>query len=384
MLNIALGMIVKNLDKEEEVLRFIDNAEKFGHKLDCVIVAYNQRVDARAANCINDRIPLFAVDINNPEYCAEQFRRRGISFDATQILLKCPVESCFNLVPYGYNRNMVVIEAMLRGIDILFFVDNDVYPVTLVPTPDSHTKQEIDFFGAHLDQLKSGSLITTGEYSGYNILPPASFPGMDDLLHGLQKSDMLEYWQDSMNHKTLTVQSDDRTPIPCTKILGGNTAFSLSAFSTLPPFFSTSYMRDGELFLGRGEDTVLGLGIAVSGTTCTDIKLYPLHDTYKTYPQVPDLKSDTKAQERFYYACTGWVGRNPFYNYLRGNDVKSIREFQREELERGLRALAEYTSYAKYNTVIENFEISWDSLGRYIAEYDMLLGAWKEFLKGVL
>ena len=289
-------MIVKNLDNEEEVLRFIDNAEKYGHKLDCVIIAYNQRFDTRAANCISERIPLFAININNPDYCSEEFRRRGVSLNATQTLLKCPVETGYGLVPYGYNRNIVVIEAMLRGVDILFFVDNDVYPVTLAPTPSGHVKQEIDFFGAHFEQLKSGSLITTGEYSGYNILPPASFPGMDDLLHGLQKSDMFEYWQDSGNHRTLTLQSEDRKPISCTKILGGNTAFTLSAFSTLPPFFSTSYMRDGELFLGRGEDTVLGLGIAVSGTTCTDIKLYPLHDTYKTYPEEPDLKDDVSAQ----------------------------------------------------------------------------------------
>ena len=382
LLKTALGMIIRSLDKEEEVLRFIDNAEKYGHKLDCVVVAYNHTLDPRVASAINDRIPLFAIDTGKPDYCSEQFRRRGMSYAAARALLQRPVDPRFGLVPYGFNRNMVIIEAILRGIELLFFVDNDVYPMTLKPAPGGHAAEDIDFFGGHLEHLRSGSQITTGEYSGYNILPPVSFPGMDYLLHGLQKSDMLEYWQDCANHRCLTMQSDDRATQLCTKILGGNTAFTLSAFFDLPPFFSTSYIHDGELYLARGEDTVLGLGIAVSGTVCTDVKLFPLHDTYKNYPEEPDLVGDPMTQERFYYACTGWVGRNPFYNYLRGNDVKSIREFQRDQLERGIPALVESTSNQRFANVLKAFDTSWDSLGRYISEYDVLLSAWKEFMRG--
>lgn len=381
-MKIALGMIVKSIDSDAELLRFIKNASLYGHKLDCVIAGYALEVDPCVVKRLSREIPFHPVDIRNPEYCLEQFRRRGITENAAKTLLECPVKSNRGVVPYGFNRTVVTIEAILRGVDILFFVDSDVYPSVLKETSDGLAIEDTDFFGAHLEHLNAGSQITTGEYSGYNILPPASFDGMEDLLSGLQKTDMLQYWQNSETHRSLATQPEKREPKPCTKILGGNTAVKLSAFSVLPPFFSSHYTVGEELFLCRGEDTVLGLGIEKTGTVCTDIDLNPMHDTYRNYPAQPDLRNDPATQERFYFACTGWVGRNPFLNYVNGADLQSVREFQRERLTRGLRALAEYTSNPGYNGVLNNFEVSWDNLGRYISEYERILDAWDEFKEG--
>jgi len=380
-MKIALGMIVKSLDSDAEILRFLDNAEKYGHKLECVITAYALKLDPRVENNINKRIPFYPVNINDPRYCLEEFRRRGISETTTKTLLKCPVDTSRGVVPYGFNRMIVTIEAILRGADILFFVDSDVVPSVLKKTKDGLAIEDVDFFGAHLEHIKAGAQVTTGEYSGYNILPPATFEGMEDLLKGLQKADMNRYWQNSGDHRCLALQPDEITPKPCTKILGGNTAIKTTSFSTLPPFFSSHYMLDGEMYLCRGEDTVLGLEIGRSGMICTDIGLNPLHDTYSTYPAEPDLRGDPVVQGRFYYACTGWVGRNPFLNYLHDKDLKSVRESQRDSLERGLGALSAYASYPRYKTVIRNFDESWDNLGRYINEYEQVLEAWEEFRK---
>ena len=380
-MKIALGMIVKSLDSDAEILRFLDNAEKYGHKLECVITAYALKLDPRVENNINKRIPFYPVNINDPRYCLEEFRRRGISETTTKTLLNCPVDTSRGVVPYGFNRMIVTIEAILRGADILFFVDSDVVPSVLKKTKDGLAIEDVDFFGAHLEHIKAGAQVTTGEYSGYNILPPATFEGMEDLLKGLQKADMNRYWQNSGDHRCLALQPDEITPKPCTKILGGNTAIKTTSFSTLPPFFSSHYMLDGEMYLCRGEDTVLGLEIGRSGMICTDIGLNPLHDTYSTYPAEPDLRGDPVVQGRFYYACTGWVGRNPFLNYLHDKDLKSVRESQRDSLERGLGALSAYASYPRYKTVIRNFDESWDNLGRYINEYEQVLEAWEEFRK---
>ena len=380
-MKIALGMIARSLSTDEEVMRFIKNAEKHSHKIDLVIVGYSQHINPVAADNINRKVPLFAIDVRYPYICIEQFRRRGISAASAKTLLQCPVDISYGLVPYGYDRTIVTIEAILQGADILFFVDNDVFPAALKMTPGGLSVEEIDFFGAHLEHLEKGSSVTTGEYSGFNILPQASFDGMDDLLKGLQKSDVLEYWKNSAAHRCLVVKPPEHKPSPCTKILGGNVAITLSAFSGLPPFFSSSYIVDDELFLGRGEDTVLGFSIAERGIACTDIGLYPLHDTYKDYPSEPDLLGNPRTQERLYYACTGWVGRNPLYSYLRGDDVQSIREYQREHLERGLRALAEYTLNPRYYRVLKNFDVSWDSLGRYVDEYSRVIEAWEEFIQ---
>ena len=378
-MKIALGMIIRSLNSDVELLRFVENAEKYGHKLDCAVVAYTQRLDPNVAESINKRIPLFTVDVNNPSYCAEQLRLRGLSENAARTLLDCPVDTSSGMVPYGYNRTLVLMEAILRGVDTLFFVDSDVFPSVLRKTPDGLTTEETDFFGAHLGFLNTGSQVTTCEYSGYNILPPASFDGMEDLLAGLQKSDMLEYWQNSFSHRSLITQPGEPNIGPCFKILGGNVAMKLSVFSVLPPFFSTHYTVGSELFLSRGEDTILGAGIANDGIICTETGVFPLHDTYKNYPSEPDLRGDPATQERFYCACTGWVGRNPFLNYIKGSDTQSVRAFQRERLERGLSALAEYTSNPRFKSVMTNFDMSWDSLGRYISDYKNIFKAWEEF-----
>ena len=382
-MKIALGMIIRSLDSEMELMGFIDNAEKYGHKIDCVIVAYTHQHDPKVEYSIREKVPFYAVDIKNPYYCREQMRRHGISDSAAKTLLECPVDVKGGLVPYGYNRNIVVMEAILRGMDTLFFVDSDIYPKVLKRTQEGLILEEVDFFGAHLEYLNSGSEVTTAEYSGYNILPPASFDGMDNLLAGVQKYEMLEYWQTSETHRSLVTQPDEIIVKPCKKILGGNMAIKLSAFAKLPPFFSSFYTHEGELFLCRGEDTTLGLEIGNSGVVCTDIGLNPLHDTYKDYPAEPNLRGDPAAQNRFYYACTGWVGRNPLLNHILGNDIVATREYQRECLENGLRALAGYTANPRFYGVLRNFDVSWDSLGRYINELERVSEAWENFKEGV-
>ena len=380
----ALGMIIRSLDSETELIGFVENAEKYGHKLDCVIVAYTHQNDPQVEEKISKKIPFYAVDIKNPEFSKEQMRKRGIPERAIKTLTECPIDTTAGLVPYGFNRTIVVMEAILREIDTLFFVDSDVYSKVLKRTNDgSVVEKEVDFFGAHFKHLNTGSDATTGEYSGYNILPPASFEGMEELLAGVQKSGMLEYWKTSETHRCLVVQTDEIEAKPCKKILGGNMAIKLSTFAKLPPFFSSHYVVDEELFLCRGEDTVLGLEIAKGGIKCIDIGINPLHDTYKEYPKEPDLRGDKSVQERFYYACTGWVGRNPFFNHILGNDIKATREFQQAQLEIGLKALASYTANPRFLVVLKNFEVSWNSLDRYIGEFEQVTKAWQSFMKGI-
>lgn len=382
-MKVALGIIIRSLESEVELMNFVENAKKFNHKIDCVIVAYTFRINPIAVSKLSEKIPLVAININDLNFSKQQFRRLGISSKTTKTLLQCPIDTSKGLVPYGFNRNTIVIEAILREIDVLFFVDYDVYPVLLMQSAQGNILEETDFFGAHLKYLKSGSKVTTGEYSGYNILPPAVFEGMDDVLVGVQKSEMLDYWKHSDEHRCLMFQRANRVAVPCAKILGGNCAITLSAFSVLPPFFSSFHTVDGNVFLNRGEDTVFGLGIKKGKVVCTDIGLNPLHDTYKTFPNEPDIVNDNAVQERFYYACTGWVGRNPSLNYILGNDLKTTREYQREKLLLGLEELAKYTSNPKFKTIINNFDDSWNSLNRYIAEYEQMMEAWSEFTKKV-
>lgn len=382
-MKIALGMIVRGFTSPTRLMGFIGNAEKYGHKLDCVIVAHSRPHDAQVESKIREILPLHTINIRYPEYCIEELGKRGVSEKAALTLLKCPIDTERGLVPYGHNRTLVVMEAILRGADVLIFVDSDVISYVLTKTPEGPVLKEIDFFGSHLEHLENGADVTTGEYSGYNILPPASFNGMGDLLYGVKKGDMFDYWHNSSEHRSLVYQPEKTVAKPCKKILGGNLAIRLSAFNKLPPFFSSFYTSSDEVFLCRGEDTVLGFEIASLGTKCIDIGVYPLHDTYDDYPAEPDLQNDRRVQERFFYACTGWVGRNPFFNHILGKDPKSTREFQREHLAKGIPELVKYTSNPMFNRVQECFDDSWNSLDKYVGEFNSVIEAWDEFKRAV-
>ncbi|MCL2080182.1 MAG: hypothetical protein FWH17_10185 [Oscillospiraceae bacterium] len=379
-MKIALGMIVRHLDTETKLTSFIDNADKYGHTLHPVIVGHTRVHDAAIERKIREKATFYAININNPDYCISQMKKLGLSESAILTLTKCPVDTTTaGLVPYGHNRMIVVMEAILREADVLVFADSDVIPSVLKLTPEGAKIEEVDFFGAHLRHLREGADVTTSDYSGYNILPPASFDGMDDFLIGVQKEEMIDYWQNSSSHRSIVYQPDDTQPRSCKKILGGNLAIRLSALAKLPPFFSSHYTMDGELFLCRGEDTVLGSEFAALGTSCTDIGVYPLHDTYDHYPAEPNLQKDEKVQNRFYYACAGWVGRNPFFNYILGNDLNKTRQYQREHLKRGLSALSEYTSNPRFNKILQCFDVSWNSADRYISEFNKVNEAWESF-----
>ena len=98
--------------------------------------------------------------------------------------------------------------------------------------------EEIAFIGTHLYGMSLGATVTSSDYSGYNILPPASFEGMTDLLWGLHKEDMSEFWQSSEIHVGLIVQEAGASNLqPTTKVLGGNMGIRMSALTMLPPFF---------------------------------------------------------------------------------------------------------------------------------------------------
>ena len=379
-MKIAIGMITRELNSAAPLVRFIENSEKYGHTLDVLITTYSLGLSSQAVAEISEKVSVYSpIDLYDPQPRIERLKHLGVSEASAEVLTICPDTGGKGLVPYGINRNAIIMEALLRGVDILIFVDSDVCPSVLSMKNGRPVLEEIDFIGRHLKALNTGSQITTSEYSGYHILPPAEFEGMDDLLLGLRKGDMRTFWRSSMDHQCFITQPQSKSPCLCTKVLGGNMGFLLSAFSVLPPFFAPFYTDGEEFFLARGEDTGLSPSIEQTNTVCTDIQMYIYHDTYDGFATVPDLRNDSAVQQRFYYACTGWIGRNPFLSALLDEDEQEIKEYQRAHLAVGSAALAEYTSNPVFDTLIEKFDISWSNIERYKNEYDRLLEAWSEF-----
>lgn len=250
-MRIAIGMIVRDILSAHPLTDFLDNAEKHGHALDRVIIVYSHQADPGAVEELRSRTNLSLIKLQSNERAHLIMKEIGVRHSSIHQLLYCPLIDAHGLIPYGFNRNQALMEAMFTGTDYLIFVDSDVRPEVLRKTPDGAVQsEEIDFIGAHLHGLSLGADVTSSDYSGYNILPPASFDGMKDLLWGLHKESMADFWQNSEAHRGLVIQEDQNAePQPTTKVLGGNLGIRMSALTTLPPFSPPTISTTGRRFL---------------------------------------------------------------------------------------------------------------------------------------
>ena len=380
-MRIFLGMITGRLDYSCSIIGFLENAEKYGHEISGVVATCSRGADEDYIAEAGKKAPLYLIDLNTSSYLKEMFKKLGVSRRSSAALLDLPDNLGSGLVPYGFNRNQVVAEAMLRGADILIFIDSDVLPFVLAEKDGEIVQKDVDFFGSHLKHLTAGADITTSEYSGSNILPPARFDGMDELLIGLKKENMIPYWKNSEKHLCVTLSSEEAEPCPCDKVLGGNAGFNLKVFSVLPPFYSPYYTAPDGFYLARGEDTVLSAALKPAGVKCTDIQTPIFHDTYGNWPEIPDLRTQPSAQARFYYACTGWIGRNPFYIRRLGEDTDALLDNMRRNLITGARAAAEYTGNERFLTLADKFDICRNNKEHNENEFEALSEAWSEFIK---
>lgn len=198
-MKIAIGMVVRNLLSASPLTEFLDNAEKYGHPIDRVIVAYSHQLAPEAAAVLQSRTKLSLIRLQEFGRAYLILKAIGVPYASLRELLFCTLIDTHGLIPYGFNRNQVLMEAMFTEADVLIFVDSDVLPSVLRRMPDGSVQPcEVDFVGAHLGGMAMGADITSSDYSGYNILPPARFDGMTELLWGLHKEAMAEFWQSSM------------------------------------------------------------------------------------------------------------------------------------------------------------------------------------------
>jgi len=380
---ISIGVITKNFNSLEPIDDFLENALKHNHKIYSVIIIYSHDCDFQLIESLREKVKVSLVKINDAPEIKQQLTKMGLPKENTEILINCPTLKKYGKVPYGLNRNYALIKALLSGSEALVFIDTDVYPRVLVKEDDEVKEKEIDFFGRHLEYLKKEEvIITTSDYSGYYIIPPMSFTGMKELFIGLQKEDAYDFLRNSGEHNCLSLDNNKKRKIFETdKILGGNVAIKLSALKELPPFFSTVYNVNGDYILSRGEDTLLGIKLKKSDKKCIDIDTKIFHNTFGNYPEVPDIKKDESIKDRFYYTCLGWIGRNPFLNWLKGEDVEEIKNRQKKNIIIGSKATASYLNDERFLILPEALKISYHNLERVISEYKDTMTAWNDFIE---
>ncbi|MFA7575260.1 MAG: hypothetical protein WCY14_07190, partial [Arcobacteraceae bacterium] len=131
----------------------------------------------------------------------------------------------------------------------------------------------------------------------------------------------------------------------------------------------------------RGEDTLMGIKFRNSQKKCIDIDTKIFHNTFGNYPKVPDIKKDKSIRDRFFYTCMGWIGRNPFLNWLKGIDVKEVKKWQKEKSLIGSRAITSYLGDKRFLILPEALEKSYNGLGRVINEYEDTMKAWDDLIE---
>lgn len=388
---IALGLITRHFTDPEPIFRFLDNAQTYGHVVDRVIVAYSHTMEERAVALVKKRIPMDLIHASDPGSLRVQMGQAGLTPEAIHDLLDLPDDGEGGEVPYGNYRNAVLFKALLNGMDYLIFFDTDIEPRVLTQLENDYIEwQEIDFVGTHMRSLSKDDVsATTSDYSGYYIIPPMSFPGLGEFLTGLGKGMAMEYMEDCREHHCLNLgPKSPGLPRPTDKPLGGNLGLDLTKPWRLAPFYSTLYSYSGSTIRSRGEDTLLGQAITASHGQIMDIDLKVFHDTYAFFPEVPDIRKK-KIRDRFYYACLGWIGRNPFLSWYLDQvghlktSWRSENTLQRIGLEVGGEKAAEYLQDPRFADLATAFEASFKVLPEAIERYQRLMRGWQWLLSAV-
>lgn len=383
-MNVSFGMITRSFNTLEPIEDFLNNASKYGHNIYSVVIGYSFQCNFELIEALRKRVNVFPVKINEANLMRQELRSLGVSNKSISTLLDVPSLERSGLVPYGANRNHVVIKSMLTGSDVLIFIDTDVYPRLLVKEEGVIFEREVDFIGRHMAYLQDDEVaVTTSDYSGYYIIPPMRFDGMKELFDGLQKETSYDYLMHHDEHQCLAFAKDkDRQPFVSNKILGGNVAIKLDVFKQILPFFSTVYEVKGMDYLSRGEDTLLGLELNKGPKTkCVDVDTRIFHNTFNNYPLVPDVLGDQNIKSRFYYACMGWIGRNPFLNYITNRNLEAVFQEQYSQLLIGAPKAALYFNDARFLHLPEALKASYAQADRVIEEYHELTRSWREFIK---
>lgn len=385
----AIAMVTKNLLKPEPVLDFLNNSRKFGHRIDHLIISYEDEVDkdviARlekaylSGNKSDSSFQVTLIQKGNAPLLNEYLINIGLHSGDIDAILGTPFREKFNMVTYGTSRNYVLVAALMLEVKNLFFFDSDIYPkiLTSYENEKKYSFEPVDFIGSHLQYLSQEDVLaTTSDYTGYYIIPTMNFTNLELLLWGVQKENRIDYIKD--NEIPVFRDQSLQDVFDTHKVLGGNLAIDLSEIDALPPFFSVNLILDDECFLGRGEDTLFTLELP-SQKRCVDIDLRIFHNCFGDFPNKP-LITKKKNLDRFFYACMGWIIRNPFFNWI--NDASEsdpdseLREYRYRALVKGSESAAEYFDDERFLKLPRAFQLSYEKLGKDIEKFRKLMIAW--------
>ena len=88
-MKIAIGMIVRNLISAYPLTEFLDNAEKYDHPIERVIVVYSHEADPEVIQELQRKAKVSLIRLQNYERAHMILKQLGVRFSSIQQLLFC-------------------------------------------------------------------------------------------------------------------------------------------------------------------------------------------------------------------------------------------------------------------------------------------------------
>lgn len=297
---------------------------------------------------------------------------------------------------YASKRNIIVYEALKRGIDYLIFLDDDEYPVAVTKSRQTAVWGGQQVLRKHLEHIRNAD-ITNGYHCGY--ISPIPFISFNDVLQEKDFRTLIEALSnDIVNWDTIktvmknggvtyadtgVLVKDEAEEVPeinrAKFISGSNLTLNLTDPDRVLPFYNPPN--------ARGEDTFLGT--CLTDRTVLRVPAYTFHDGFGAYQHLllgvlptnlSYIKADTKqVVERFYKACVGWIRYKPLYVYItdRENYEEKMAEV-RARLKETLPKVCRYFGRDDFMNVLEEFEQYHRNVRQHYRDFQDTKAAWRK------
>lgn len=311
-----------------------------------------------------------------------------------------PREEAALLLGNGYaaQRNMILYQAMRRGMDYLIFFDDDEYPMAVTNSNSSGValwsgQQVIE---AHIKYLQFSDL-TNGYHCGY--VSPMPSLDLDGILDGetfrrfvsAMSSDVLKWDQvlEIMGNGGITYADKAvltaNAPVLVEEALGakfitgGNLGLNLTDRAKVVPFYNPPG--------ARGEDSFLST--CLSAHTVKRIPAYTFHDGFAMYSNLlrgvlpTNLKAvtlyDSRAvAQRFLRACIGWVRYKPLYTRItQPQDWTAVLAEAETDLEETLPKVCAYFNDQSFAAILDQLRSYIRDVDQHLAQFERVQALWE-------
>ena len=125
-MKISFGMVTRKFDTLEPIEQFLDNAQKYGHEIYSVVIAYSDFLNWKLLESLKKRVQVFPIKINHAAFTLHQLSKMGISSKSIRTLLYSQTfvmtgRVPFWITPYATSQTDIPYVVTAHGTDLKGF-----------------------------------------------------------------------------------------------------------------------------------------------------------------------------------------------------------------------------------------------------------------------